>query len=159
MNCTDQPHSDDALLGELDRLLDVADPVPAGLIERIQFAVALEDLDVEVARWERAGALAGVRGTDPGTVSFTVDDVTVMVTFTPERPEGAGHRIDGWLIPPGGHRVEVRVSGQQSRTTMADDGGRFVLEGVPHGTLQLVVQLDQGEGMATRRVVTPTLVL
>lgn len=156
MTYTDQPHSDDALLGELDRLLEVADPVPAGLVERIQFAVALEDLDVEVARWERVGGLAGVRGTDPGTVSFTVEDLTVMVTFT---AEGTGHRIDGWLIPSGGHRVEVRVSGHRSLITTADEGGRFVLEDVPHGTLQLVVQLDLGEGMATRRVATPTLVL
>lgn len=156
MNHTDQSHSDDALLGDLDRLLDLADPVPAGLVERIQFAVALEDLDVEVARWERADALAGVRGTDPGTVSFTLDDLTVMITFT---AEVAGHRIDGWLIPPGEHQVEVRVSGHQSITTTADGEGRFVLERVPRGTLQLVVQLEQGEGRPSRRVVTPTLVL
>lgn len=156
MNHIDQPNSDDTLLSELNRLLDVADPVPADLVERIQFAVALEDLDVEVARWERADTLAGVRGTDSGTVSFTVDDLTVMIMFT---AEGDGHRIDGWLIPPGEHRVEVRVSGYRSIVTTADDGGRFVLEGVPCGTLQLIVQLDQGKGRPSRRIVTPTLVL
>ena len=51
--------------------------------------VALENLDVEVARWERAGSFAGVRGGSPGTITFTVDNLTLMVNFT---SIGARHR-------------------------------------------------------------------
>jgi hypothetical protein len=156
MSGTEQGHSDEVLLGELDRLLDMADPVPPGLVERIQFAVALENLHVEVARWERADALAGVRSTDVGTVTFTVDDLTVMVTFN---PSDSGYRMDGWLGPGGPHRVEVRVAGHPSTATTADHGGRFVVDDVPRGTLQIVVQLSNGEGVPSRTVVTPTLVL
>ena len=92
-NLTEQ---DLLLLAELDVLFDKVDPVPADLVERVQFAIALEDLDVEVARWERAEELAGVRGAGPNTVTFTVEDLTIMVSFA---PAGAGYRFDGCWYP------------------------------------------------------------
>ena len=98
---------DTAVLTELNRLVYELDAPPPGLVERIQFAVALENLDVEVARWERAVSFAGVRGGSPGTITFTVDNLTLMVNFT---STGARHRIDGWLVPAGEHTVEVRVA-------------------------------------------------
>nr|WP_253769163.1 carboxypeptidase regulatory-like domain-containing protein [Goodfellowiella coeruleoviolacea] len=140
----------------LDRLVHVLDAPPADLVERVQFAIALENLDVEVARWERAGSFAGVRGDRPGTVTFTVDHLTVMVSFT---PTGGRHRIDGWLVPPGQHTVEVRVSDHDSTTTQADDGGRFVLADVPAGTTQILVHLESVHGEPSRTIVTPTLML
>lgn len=152
-NPTDE---DFLLLTELDVLFDKVDPMPADLVERVQFAIALEDLDVEVARWERAEELAGVRGAGPNTVTFTVEDLTIMVTFA---PAGAGYRFDGWLVPGGPHTVEVRVSGHASTTTSADDGGRFAVEQVPKGTTQLVIHLAAAKGTPSRTVVTPTLVL
>jgi hypothetical protein len=144
---------DEALLAELDRMIDEFDPPPAGLVERIQFAIALEDLDVEVARWERADSLAGVRGGDQGTITFTVSDLTVMINLT---RIGENNRIDGWLVPAGEHSVEVRVAEHGSRETISDEGGRFVLDGVPRGTTQIVIQLD---GPPARTVVTPTVLL
>jgi hypothetical protein len=144
------------LLAELDVLFDKADPMPADLVERVRFAIALEDLDVEVARWERAEELAGVRGAGPNTVTFTVEDLTIMVSFV---PAGAGYRFDGWLVPGGPHTVEVRVAGHESTTTAADEGGRFAVDDVPKGTTQLVVHLTGGQGDRTRTVVTPTLML
>lgn len=145
---------DDPLLTELGRLVDELDPVPADLVERVQFALELEDLDVEVARWERTDALAGVRGAESGTITFTVRDLTVMINLT---KVGTAHRIDGWLVPEGEYGVEVRVAGYESSSTMADDGGRFVLEAVPRGTTQIVVHVD---GASCRRtVVTPAVVL
>ncbi|PRX44637.1 hypothetical protein B0I33_111149 [Prauserella shujinwangii] len=145
---------DDTLLAELSRVVDEIDRPPAGLVERVQFALALEDLDVEVARWERADALAGVRSTGQGTITFTVSDLTVMINLT---KVGLGHRIDGWLVPEGEYGVEVRVAGHESATTTADDGGRFVLDQVPRGTTQIVVYID---GDSCRRtVVTPAVVL
>jgi hypothetical protein len=147
---------DTAVLSELTRLVYELDPPPADLVERVQFAIALEDLDVEVARWERAGSFAGVRGGQPGTITFTVDNLTLMVNFT---STGARHRIDGWLVPAGEHTVEVRVAEHESSTTTADDGGRFVLSDVPTGTTQIVVHLVNARGERGRTVVTPTIML
>jgi hypothetical protein len=149
-----QAHPDDeALLADLDRMIDEFDPPPANLVERIQFAIALEDLDVEVARWEWVDSLAGVRGGEGGTITFTVSDLTVMINLT---RIGENNRIDGWLVPAGEHSVEVRVAEFGSSNTTSDEGGRFVLDAVPRGTTQIVIQLD---GPPTRIVVTPTVLL
>ncbi|EHR53312.1 hypothetical protein SacmaDRAFT_5146 [Saccharomonospora marina XMU15] len=145
---------DDTLLLELDRFVHELDPPPDDLVERVQFALALEDLDVEVARWERADALTGVRSVAQGTITFTVSDLTVMINLT---ETGQRHRIDGWLVPEGQYTVEVRVAGHDSFTTVADDGGRFVLNDVPSGTTQIVVYI--GGESCRRTIVTPAVVL
>lgn len=146
---------DEVLLADLDRVLAACDPPPAGLVERVQFALELENLDVEVARWERADQLVGVRSSvDQGTITFTVSDLTVMINLT---KVGHCHRIDGWLVPAGEHGVEVRVAEHGSSSTVSDEGGRFVLESVPRGTTQIVIAVG---GAASRRtVVTPAVVL
>ncbi|NIJ09940.1 hypothetical protein FHU38_000284 [Saccharomonospora amisosensis] len=145
---------DDTLLLELDRFVHELDPPPDDLVERVQFALALEDLDVEVARWDRADALTGVRSVAQGTITFTVSDLTVMINLT---ETGQRHRIDGWLVPEGQYTVEVRVAGHDSFTTVADDGGRFVLNDVPSGTTQIVVYI--GGESCRRTIVTPAVVL
>jgi hypothetical protein len=147
---------DTAVLSELNRLVDELDPPPADLVDRVKFAIALESLDVEVARWERAGSFAGVRGGQTGTITFTVDNLTLMVNFT---STGSRHRIDGWLVPAGEHTVEVRVADHKSSCTQADDGGRFVLSDVPAGTTQILVHLVNSRGEPGRTVVTPTIML
>ena len=48
---------DETLLADLGRFLDELDPPPDDLVQRVQFALELENLDVEIARWERAGEL------------------------------------------------------------------------------------------------------
>jgi len=83
---------DEALLADIGRFMDELDPPPGDLVQRVQFALALENLDVEVARWERMDATAGVRGSDTGTITFTVSDLTVMINLT---KIGKKHRIDG----------------------------------------------------------------
>ena len=70
---------------------------------------------------------------------------------------GKLHRIDGWLAPAGEYEVEMRVADEGTFSTVADEGGRFVLENVPCGTTQILVHL--GEGPRRRTVVTPTVVL
>ena len=148
-------HPDDkALLADLGRVIATFDPPPPGLVERVQFALELENLDVEVARWERAG-LTGVRSSvDQGTITFTVSDLTVMINLT---KTGRCHRIDGWLVPAGRHGVEVRVAEHGSSSTVADEGGRFVLDEVPQGTTQIVIAVAGTGGHRT--VVTPAVVL
>lgn len=150
----DAHHEDEALLAELSRIIDLVDPPPAGLVERVQFALELEDLDVEVARWERADQLAGVRSSvDQGTITFSVSDLTVMINLT---KVGHFHRIDGWLVPGGRHGVEVRIADYGSTSTIADEDGRFVLEEVPHGITQIIISVA---GLGHRTVVTPAVVL
>jgi len=145
---------DEMLLADISRFVDELDPPPQDLVQRVQFALALEDLDVEVARWERLDNLAGVRGGGTGTITFTVSDLTVMINLT---KMGKLHRIDGWLVPAGQHAVEVRVAEHGTSSTTADEGGRFVLDNVPRGTTQILVHL--GDPSCCRTVVTPTVVL
>ncbi len=148
---------DDALLADLTRVLSAVDPVPVGLVERVHFALDIEHLDVGVARWEeQAGELVGVRGSaTPTTVTFTVDGLSVMVAIAggPEQ-----FRVDGWLVPSAPCQVEVRVQGQATRSTVADDGGRFVLTDVPGGAVQFVVR-QVVDGEPARTVVTPAMQL
>jgi len=150
-----QHHSaeDDAMMAKVAYLVDKLDPVPPGLIERAQFAIDIDDIDVEAARWKKDRPLAGVRGGAPGTITFFVGDLTVMVNVT---RTGERQRIDGWLVPAGEHGVEVRVADHGSTQTTADEGGRFVLTEVPHGTTQILVRMNAGR---PRTVVTPTVVL
>ena len=54
-----------ALLGRVARLYDTLDPVPAGLVERIQFGITLDALHAEIAELQRSGDLVGVRATIP----------------------------------------------------------------------------------------------
>lgn len=144
---------EDAMMTEVARLVNELDPPPAGLVERAQFAIAIDDIDVEVARWANDRPLAGVRGGTPGTITFFVGDLTVMVNVT---RTGERHRIDGWLVPAGEHGVEVRVADHGSTETVADEGGRFVLTEVPRGTTQILVRMKANR---PRTVVTPTIVL
>jgi hypothetical protein len=150
-----QHHSaeDDAMMAKVAYLVDELDPVPAGLIERAQFAIDIDDIDVEAARWAEDRPLAGVRGGAPGTITFFVGDLTVMVNVT---RTGERQRIDGWLVPAGEHGVEVRVADHGSTQTVADEGGRFVLTEVPRGTTQILVRMNADQ---PRTVVTPTVVL
>ncbi|MGH3762005.1 carboxypeptidase regulatory-like domain-containing protein [Actinophytocola sp.] len=141
-------------MAQVARLVNELDPMPPGLVERTQFAVAIDDvddIDIEVARWADNRTLAGVRGGLPGTITFFVGDLTVMVNVT---RTGERQRIDGWLVPAGAHGVEVRVSEHGSSTTTADEGGRFVLTEVPRGTTQLLVRMNADQ---SRTVVTPTV--
>lgn len=151
------PAEQEFWLGEVTRLVDELDPVPDGLVERAQFAIAIEDIDAEVeleaARWLDQRPLAGVRGGAPGTITFYVGDLTVMFNVT---RTGESHRIDGWLVPAGEHGVEVRVANHGTSATTADEGGRFVLTEVPRGTTQIRVRMHGGR---PRTVVTPTVVL
>jgi len=147
-------HPDDELMTQVARLVNELDPIPPGLVARAQFAVAIDDIDdieLEVARWADTRTLAGVRGGLPGTITFFVGDLTVMVNVT---RTGERQRIDGWLVPAGAHGVEVRVADHGSSTTTADEGGRFVLTEVPRGTTQLLVRMNAEQ---SRTVVTPTV--
>ena len=93
--------SDFALLNSLRAFYDERDPVPDGLVDRIQFHLTLDALHTEVATLTHLDmSAAGTRSTTTEavrTITFTSDSLTTMVTVT---PLGDGTvRIDGWAAP------------------------------------------------------------
>lgn len=147
--------SDDvALLGQLGALWERHDPVPAGLADRIEFALTLDALETEVATLTQLDlAPSGSRGGDTEavrTVTFTSETLDTMVTLT-EAPDGTV-RVDGWVAPGAAMRVEVLLAGSTLEVA-SDDDGRFVLESVPKGLAKFVLHPDG------RTVLSPTIEL
>lgn len=165
-NRADQPldATDEALLREVARLYEAADPVPEGLMDRLSFGLALSELYAEVAEMNRVPVdLAGVRG-DPATVrtetlTFAAESLTAMVTVTHVSPDRV--RLDGWVAPAQRLRVRVRLQEGQ-REALADDAGRFSFADLPDGFVQLSFHpeagSDGGDG-AGSVVVTPSFEL
>ena len=148
---------DRRILAQLGALYDAVDPVPAGLVERIQFGITLDALEAEVAELQRATPLAGVRGdevTEAQTVTFTSPSVTTMVTFTPVSADRT--RIDGWAAPGAGYTIALRTEFGTSET-VADEDGRFVFADVARGLAQFVLRPPAGSTHPV--VVTPSLEL
>jgi hypothetical protein len=149
---------DQAVMARVAALHALLDPPPADLDERVRFAVALEDVEMEVARLGADLLVgSGARSSErTRTITFDAASRTVMVTVA-DRPDNLV-RIDGWLAPGEALPVELRLpEPAAAQLTTADDDGRFVFDAVPHGLAQLVVH-PGGDGGAPR-VVTPTLVL
>lgn len=161
---------DAAVLTALAGAVEQLDPPPAGLTERVQFALALDEVYDEVAQLQRltdrAGELAGARSADADAaeqvsrITFTAGPVTVMVTVLPV--DGATVRVDGWLAPTGaapgaaeGWLVRVRGDGGDRQATV-DADGRFSLDRTPRGLTQLVFVPPEPTGHA---VVTPSFEL
>ena len=143
---------DQVILDRLAAVHAMLDPPPAGLDARVSFAIALDDLDAEVARQhEELAAGVGARSSErTHTITFDADSRAVMITIV-GRPDSLV-RIDGWLAPAAALRVELRLPEPAvSRTETADPAGRFSFDGVPHGLAQLLVHPPEG-GV---RVVTP----
>lgn len=155
----DQPldDHDSVLLTEVAATYDDVDPVPADLVDRVRFALALDEVFDEVAQITRVPVdAAAVRGdladavcTD--TLTFAAAHLTAMVTVT---RSGSGRvRVDGWVSPVGERRVTVRMQGS-ALETHADAGGRFVVDDLREGFAQLVFHPRQDEA-AEGLVVTP----
>ncbi|MEO3853278.1 hypothetical protein [Acrocarpospora sp. B8E8] len=143
---------DEFVVAELGQLYSRVDPVPPGLVERITFALELWSEDFAVLR-PREELAAGVRGGETRTITFDSASLTVMIDIS-ERQDGMV-RVDGWLAPPDAHLVELR-SPQGVRTALADAAGRFVLDEVPRGLVQIVVRAAEGnEPLA----LTPSIVV
>ncbi len=149
---------DFALLNSLRAYYDEHDPVPDGLVGRIQFELTLDALHAEVATLTQLDlADAGARSTETEavrTITFTSESITTMVTLT---PEGEGSvRVDGWAAPGAGIRVEILLA-DGPRETYADADGRFVFETVPTGLAKFA--LHPGAGDESTTVVSPTIEL
>ena len=150
-------NEDLALLNSLRAYYDEHDPVPDGLVDRIQFELTLDALNAEVATLTQLDlSSAGARSTETEsvrTITFTSESMTTMVTITPDA-EGSV-RVDGWAAPGAGIRVQIMLSGE-TRETYADADGRFVFEEVPTGLAKFA--LHPTDGVSTT-VVSPTMEL
>ena len=150
--------SDFALLNSLRAHYDETDPVPDGLVERIQFELTLDALHAEVATLMQVDtAGAGVRSAateEVRTITFTSESLTTMVTVTPQPDDTV--RVDGWAASGAGIRVELMLP-EGPRETYADDDGRFVFEDVPSGLAKFVMHVPRGEEFWT--VLSPTIEL
>lgn len=149
--------ADFVALNSLRAYYDEHDPVPDGLVERIQFELTLDALEAEVATLTQLDlSSAGARSAateSVRTITFTSESMTTMVTIT---PDGEGSvRIDGWAAPGADIRVEILLTGG-TRETYADADGRFVFEEVPTGLVKFA--LHPGAGGSTT-VVSPTMEL
>lgn len=147
---------DEALLAEVSAAMNAFDPVPADLVERVQFALALDELYAEVAEITRVpeDALAvrsdPVTGMRTETLTFSAESLTAMVTVTRSGSELV--RVDGWVAPPGRRRVVCRMQ-EGSQEVVTDESGRFVFEDLPEGFAQLTFGDAESEDGAS--VVTP----
>ena len=157
LESSDIDAADIAALSMLRDIYALGDPVPPGLVERVKFAITLDDLEAEVARLQREAVPELVARSSEDvmakTVTFTSDSLTTMVTITP-LPEG-GVRLDGWAAPGAYLDVELRL-GDSVRHVVADEDGRFVFEQVNHGLAQLVLRQTGGEG-GEHPVITPAI--
>ncbi len=156
----DLPLDDDdqAILDHLAAVHALLDPPPADLDERVSFAIALDSLDAEVARYREQETIgSGARSSErTHTITFEADSRVVMITIV-GRPDSLV-RIDGWLAPAAALQVELRLpEPAPARTVTADTAGRFAFDGIPHGIAQLLVQAPAGG--TSPRVVTPAFTL
>ena len=143
---------DEALLRGLDTLLRNVDPMPDDLVDRVRFALALDEVHAEVAEMSRMSFDALAVRADPGveatttSLTFEAGSFTAMVTVT--RTGEDERRLDGWVTPPTAVRVVARMQ-EGVMEAESDDSGRFVLDGLPAGFAQLVLRHEGGA------VVTP----
>jgi hypothetical protein len=130
--------SDVELLREIRDCWDEADPMPVTLIDQVRVAVDMDGFDEAVLRMTEVESLAGTRGDEQSRmITFESESLTITVSLH-EHDDGT-IRLDGWLSPPGCHQVELRQEAGP-RAVTADEGGRFMLDRVPHGAAQLVVR-------------------
>ena len=131
------------------------DPVPAGLADRVRFAMSLAALEAEVADLTTLPmAAAGTRGTGyelARTVTFSGEHLTAMISI--EAVSQTERRLAGWVDNPA-VRVELRTPvGTHSAT--ADAEGRFAFDAIRPGLVHLVLwRTDLADG---RPLMTPPM--
>lgn len=156
--------ADAGTLDTLAAMWEERDPVPPDLADRIAFVLSMENLEAELLLLSADQPdLAGARSEDQArTVTFSNDQLSVMVTITDELPRV---RLDGWIGDGGGVVVGLRhMSGDgdhtkaPERSVTADENGRFAFAGLAHGLVQLVFHPTRGAQMhLPRPVVTPAV--
>lgn len=150
--------SDEELLAGVRAHWERADPVPDGLVARVQAAAALAagdlydvGLDIELMLLvERSDELAGARsgggtGTSAYTLRFAHAGVDLLLRVSPEDQRA---RIDGWVVPPAPTVVTAQRDSDTGwgdvATVEVGETGRFELPGLTPGLLRL--RLEPADG-------------
>lgn len=148
--------TDEQILAELRGLWTAADPPPAGLTERIRFAMTVASLEADVARIvQESLSGAGVRSSyeRASTVTFTSGSLSAMIDI--EAADDDRVRVNGW-VSEAAVEVELRER-QRSRTTSVDAAGRFGFGAVERGLVHFVFR--RTDDPSARPVITPTIEL
>lgn len=146
MNASKDAAEDAALFARLRAVWQTVDPVPAGLVDRMVAAVAVQDLsrEYEMLTLVETAELSAVRSdTDASTLQFTDGTTTVLVHVT--TGERGTRRVDGWIDA---EALAVKLAqGEREWTADAGEGGRFAFDDVPPGLsrVRLVVRDADGE--------------
>ncbi|WP_370326334.1 hypothetical protein [Euzebya sp.] len=141
----------------LDALREVhshLDPAPAGLEERLKFALTVHGLHAEVAELTRT-PLSVARAdevTHTESITFASGTVSLMVSFSDQTADSV--TVDGW-VTRGGAEVELQI-GNGIHAARADVHGRFTLRDVPRGRGSFVIWPDPDTD-GSRPVVTPAV--
>jgi hypothetical protein len=154
------------LLGVVRRVWEERDPVPEGLVTRMQEAAAVvaseltgdleaplrDPLDAELMELvERSTELAGARGSTAYTLRFVYGDVDLLLRIA---VEGEVSRVDGWVVPPRPMTVQaIPRTGGGAVVSHVGDTGRFVLTDLPVGQVQLRLEPRDEDRPA---IATPT---
>lgn len=158
---------DSTVLDWVQDLYAKTDPVPQDLLARVDFAMDPLGPDDEVALLQDdLFEAVGVRSTNTSaehsrTVTFDSESLTIVIQAS---PSGEAVRVDGWLAPPAVHRVRLRA-GERELQTESDELGGFVLTQVPHGLVQVIVEVGDATDIGTtdtphsRTVVTTAVLL
>ncbi|WP_067442072.1 hypothetical protein [Nocardioides jensenii] len=137
-------YSRDGLLQLVRDVWTEHDPVPEGLVDRMQAAVEAElaiagtDLDFELlVLVSDEQMLAGARGTATYTLRFSSGDVDLLVRAVGDA-EGRT-RLDGWVSPAGPLTVRATPVPDTGASWEAesDDTGRFEFTDLPTGMVRL----------------------
>ncbi|GAA3221834.1 carboxypeptidase-like regulatory domain-containing protein [Dactylosporangium siamense] len=142
--------NDDALGDALQSLWRDADPVPDRFVLAGFEALAWRNLDRELARLTDDTAstgreLAHVRGGAARLLTFERDDVTVVLELS---TDDGTLRLLGQLDPPAPAAVTIEKPGD-TRTTRADERGRFQVDGLTPGRHRVGVTFDDGVTFVT----------
>ncbi len=135
----------EALLKVVREVWTERDPVPAGLVARMQAVLAAEDFDLDyelLVLIERSNELAGARGGGTAyTLQFAHGDMALLVRAAGEEQPGDGARLDGWLAPAEEMTIKASLvtdgGGDGEWETDIDARGRFEFRGLPSGLFRL----------------------
>jgi len=144
---SDDVAADAAMFARLRAAWEERDPVPAGLIDRMVAAVAVEDLSREYALLTLVeGEYAAVRGeSDTSTLQFSDGETSVLLHVT--ATESGDHRIDGWVDAAA---AAVRlVQGEREKSATVGEHGRFAFDGVRAGLTRVRLTVTRADGTAT----------
>lgn len=147
---------DDELEAEVRRVVEAVDPVPVWVLEAAKVVLDWRQIDAVLAELAYDShaedrLAAGVRHAGGGArlLSFADPQLTVDIEVHDDEHDV---RLVGQIVPAGAGDLTARHRGGEQHVAI-DAMGRFSVEGIVSGPLQLVIQLSDGTVVQTASVV------